>query len=168
MSRRREKNEAGRGRHLTLCVAGHGQSSRKFQRCFSGARTQFVYGVFGFSAGSLQLAELLAVSHPFSKVVPSCQELQWLMETVVLLVGPVCSVGVESCANVVFGCSGTRKMQVSRILENAIWTLVIAALHLQCLALPGIVSHPAAFTARSKCSPWKIQLFLAFFEENSI
>lgn len=36
------------------------------------------------------------------------------------------------------------------------------------LALPGIGSLPAAFTARSRCPACKIQLFLDFFEENSI
>ena len=78
------------------------------------------------------------------------------------------SVGMESCATVAFSCPGTRKTHSSCILENAVCTSVISALLSQRLALPGIGSLSAAFTARSRCPPCKIQLFLDFFEENSI
>lgn len=87
---------------------------------------------------------------------------------VALLEGAVCRVGVESCAGVAFGCPGTRKTLSSCRLENAARTSVIAALLPQRLALPGIGSLPAAFAARRRCPPCKTQLFLDFFEENSI
>lgn len=38
-----------------------------------------------FFTGSLYLAELLAVSHPFFGVVPSWCELRWLVGAVILL-----------------------------------------------------------------------------------
>lgn len=70
------------------------------------------------------------------------------MRAVIHVEGLTCSVGVESWACGDFSCPDTR--ETSQLLQVSL-----------CQAL-------SAFPARHTCPLWKIQLFLDFFETNSI
>lgn len=65
------------------------------------------------------------------------------------LIGHIGFVGVESSANTAFSCQAAGEHH-NYLVENAVCTLVISALLLQGLALPGISSLP--------CQEWMSSL----------
>lgn len=95
-----------------------------------------------FEHGALAFLLDLTLSHPF------LEEISRWVRAVIHLEGLTCSVGVESWAHGGFSCPDTRKS--SQLLQVSL-----------CRAL-------SAFPARRTRPPCKIQLFLDFFEANSI